>query len=748
MKISVTLIARMHRGIYRAILRSMPWVFVALTIPIAARAGDHIVPGKVSPPSTSTTSLTDTDFLKHSATRIAEIAKHPGWLHLLHYRVVPYYSPAGNFSFFESEIDAPQFFLSPRGKSDPEAELTATLLEMIHPQTSTPIDRIKNEPLPPPAACRFPGRRLFLKTFFPEMVSSENSPCLDFENFKQGLSVKSISVIFSTYYINNPSSAFGHSFLRLNRSAHSDPKRSSELLDMGINYAAVIDTSNPFIYAFKGFLGFFPGTFTSIPYFYKVREYNDFESRDLWEYQLELSPSEIDLLVAHIWELGDSFLWYYYLSENCSYHVLSLLQAARPQSALLRNQRQIVIPVDTLRTLFEESDWVVGKSFRQSLWKTAASHYEQLTSSEKTLVFAEMKWIKHLSEMAPAEHPYQLSPTLQEHSDRIEKAAVLDFLLDAIDVYFSKEILKPESPAAHIKYLYQSQRAQFPSNPNYSSGKHLLSTIQGNRPSQRGDTTPSQPSLESDKIFSTSPEQGHGSRRFQLGLSSLYTTTIGYRFSLHDTLDPPKGYPGATTLEMFHFQARLSGSSRLWLEELNLFTIESFLPRAEIRRHLSRSLLSQLSWKAKFGWQRLYDEECSDQTCIGPRLTLGAGYTFAPFSFPLFLSLMPEGALQYSNRFVRTKFLPETGIRFSTLFQQDWGGSRLDFIPTYRWFSATDRSLRLPIIFESRVHLSKVHSLGLTLRWEPGSPRVELYRNQILNSSSRQEAMVSYYFYH
>ena len=25
-----------------------------------------------------------------------------------------------------------------------------------------------------------------------------------------------------------------------------------------------------------------------MPYYYKVREYNDYESRDLWEYELEL----------------------------------------------------------------------------------------------------------------------------------------------------------------------------------------------------------------------------------------------------------------------------------------------------------------------------------------------------------------------------------------------------------------------------------------------------------------------------
>lgn len=40
-----------------------------------------------------------------------------------------------------------------------------------------------------------------------------------------------------------------------------------------------------------------------MPYYRKVKEYGDFESRDLWEYELNLTPEETRFLVSHIWEM-------------------------------------------------------------------------------------------------------------------------------------------------------------------------------------------------------------------------------------------------------------------------------------------------------------------------------------------------------------------------------------------------------------------------------------------------------------
>ena len=62
------------------------------------------------------------------------------------------------------------------------------------------------------------------------------------------------------------------------------------------------------------------------PYYMKVRIYNDVEWRDMWEYELDFKEEELSRLLDHLWELGGIYFKYYFFQENCSYHLLSLLE--------------------------------------------------------------------------------------------------------------------------------------------------------------------------------------------------------------------------------------------------------------------------------------------------------------------------------------------------------------------------------------------------------------------------------------
>ncbi|MFN8369884.1 MAG: DUF4105 domain-containing protein [Bacteriovoracaceae bacterium] len=56
--------------------------------------------------------------------------------------------------------------------------------------------------------------------------------------------------------------------------------KSEELLDAGINYSALETTKNPIMYALLGmFTALEARTFVSMPYYYKIREYNDHMNR-------------------------------------------------------------------------------------------------------------------------------------------------------------------------------------------------------------------------------------------------------------------------------------------------------------------------------------------------------------------------------------------------------------------------------------------------------------------------------------
>jgi len=49
-------------------------------------------------------------------------------------------------------------------------------------------------------------------------------------------------------------------------------------------------TRHRVLFAINALIGVYPGMFSIMPYYLKVREYNDLENRDIWEYELNLTP--------------------------------------------------------------------------------------------------------------------------------------------------------------------------------------------------------------------------------------------------------------------------------------------------------------------------------------------------------------------------------------------------------------------------------------------------------------------------
>ncbi|RYZ72518.1 MAG: DUF4105 domain-containing protein, partial [Proteobacteria bacterium] len=286
---------------------------------------------------------------------LRELALSDEWLKLVHYK-------RNTIGQLISEADGKNFFLSSNGKTDPELELKATLAAFSDPRKR----KLEGVPMELSAQCQFPARWDFLNRKIQLSQSLKREFCADFETYKKTLSAKSVHVVFSAYHIYNPSSAYGHSFLRISKSKHGSSVDSNDLLDTGLSYSASSGASNPLAYVIKGLSGGFKGYFTTLPYFYKVREYNDFESRDLWEYELNLSDDERDQLVAHSWELASTYFDYYYLTENCSYHMLTILEAAAPRLHLSARLPFYVIPADTLKIVASVPGLVARKFFRPS----------------------------------------------------------------------------------------------------------------------------------------------------------------------------------------------------------------------------------------------------------------------------------------------------------------------------------------------------------------------------------------------
>jgi hypothetical protein len=143
---------------------------------------------------------------------------------------------------------------------------------------------------------------------------------------------------------------FGHTLLRLDS---AEDEGNSRWLSTAINFGAdVREGDNSMLYAFKGLVGGYSGSFVTDHYYKKIQEYNRIEHRDIWEYRLNLTVEETDRIVTHLWELQGVSFDYYYFDENCSYRLLELLEVARPEVDLTAEFKVTAIPVDTVRAIY------------------------------------------------------------------------------------------------------------------------------------------------------------------------------------------------------------------------------------------------------------------------------------------------------------------------------------------------------------------------------------------------------------
>ena len=477
----------------------------------------------------------------------------PQWLNLVIYRKT--------LMGYESEADDENFFLAPGGKYDPEKELRSLIQNLDNGHS----DELKN------IHCRFPARIRWLKQF--QKIPENRFECKTYDAFKRRISAKSISVVFSSYYLNNPGSMFGHTFLRLGKKSLQEIENEStttELLDTGINYGAATEGAGPVTFALGGLTGFFSGHYNAIPYYYKVREYNDFETRDLWNYHLDMNQDELDLIVDHIWELGNTRFDYFFLTENCSYHVLSILESARPSLKLHAFlPRLYTIPSETLKALMAEDGLVKKITFRPS---ASTLFYHQINRLDKNEQLAVKRLVfegKRISENQPH-----------------KKALLYDTSISLVDYKYAKEILKSDEKAQAIKRPLLVDRSKIPVKS---------------------------PDLDFSEKLKLAPHLGHGQKR--LMVSGLYHdnknyTEFEWRFAFHDILDNDIGYPPTTSLEVMKANLRTDGTHSQ-LREVSLLDVKTFGNWDTFNK--------AFSWKARLGqWQTRYDDrDLSTQGFIG-----------------------------------------------------------------------------------------------------------------------------------
>ncbi len=553
------------------------------------------------------------------------------WLRLLQYQ-------SDFYIITKSQAGSDKFFLDPKGSNHPDLELYATIRDL---SANTRTIKSRDGKFTDVVSCIFPARKMWLEK--KSGVKFPTPPCDRYDRFKEILQAKSLTYVFSSYYLNNPSSAFGHTFLRINKGPSARDGERYDLEDYGIGYAALPVSSNPIVYSVLGISGLTPGVFDINPYYFKVREYNDFESRDLWEYDLGFNPEEVDLIVAFFWEVSDVNFNYHYFSQNCSYRILAALEVARPSLHLIDDLKLHVMPGDTVQTLYRVPGLVTKIHYRPSARMTFRNRFEQLPDDLK----------ERIQKFAVDESPSNLIQNLSSS----QKVGVLDTAMDEIDFLYPKDIAGKTG--------------------KYSLKKEVLI--------DRAEVGVTSLPLEMKIPWSEAPHDAHGSRRLGAGIRHWQNddtaTLVSMKFALHDLLDEKWGYPPTAQITMgdFALSFRPHQSS---IEKAIFFEVISLAPLDDF--------MKSPSWRLKISNERGYENNCIG-LCHWTELSGGIGLTktlVRSLDVSLWLRANSEYNVDFSNEALRIGAGPAAMLRwnhgiFSLLgesyYRYDYKGAAKEF---------------------------------------------------------------------
>jgi hypothetical protein len=480
-------------------------------------------------------------------TKELRLWEDPKWIKLGHYEK--------KLGGYKSSFRGP-FYLNEDGYASPEKELLATVQALFSdsPELTKSFTRHPQ--------CQFLARRRWLISKL--QISNEDIlPCKERVQWKKQLGATTVAIIFASADISNPASSFGHTFLKLINPANA---KNKDLIDYGVNYAADADPHDGIFYGVRGLFGGYRGIYTMLPYHQKIREYINLEGRDLTEYVLRLSPDEVDEMIDHLLELEKTSAPYYFLTDNCSYEILYLLDIIRPELQLTEKLDAWVIPADTIKVIDRHSDLILERRYKKSLNTEYLEGYSQLGALQKKALDVAVDKLK-------IPEDFELSPK--------EKAEVYETGMR----YFAIVNYRSGEKTEDKKYQLSSLRADL--GP-------VTTDIQDKKP-----------------LY---PETSHDSSALYFGGGSLDSESysmLKFRAAFHDLEQKDVGMVPMSLNNAFVFDVR-------YFNELKKLSLYRFTVINLINTDPVTQLDRNISWKARI---ELLDS-------FRPDIEYAAGYSF------------------------------------------------------------------------------------------------------------------------
>lgn len=508
-------------------------------------------------------SAADSEYLAElvAKSRQLRLAEKPEWQKLVHY-VHNVLSPG-----VHGLVDSHRFYNALDGKDNPQAELEATLASFY-----SSVEESNEQQNP---QCLFVARYAWLNeqlAFDAQRLPRQT--CKRFKQWYASLNPAGLTLIFASAYLNSPSSMYGHTLMRVDA---KDQDEHTRLLAYAINFAANANETNGVIFAVNGLFGGYQGAFSILPYYAKVREYSDLENRDIWEYQLNLAPAELERILMHAWELGSVYFQYFFFDENCSYHLLGLLQVAQPELELTSQFRWWAIPSETVRELAKHPG-LVKKTIYRPANATVLNHKLAMMNEQE----------RGLARNVSVRRINVSDPELSALPDN-RAAAVI------------------EASQAYVSYLRATNKIDV-ADPAVLA--HELLSARSSL-----DVAAQTPEIVAPQ---TRPDQGHGSSRATLGggrRDGQNFQELRVRATHHEIMDTDGGYARGAQIEFFNIGLRHYDYGAARVEEFTPVKILSLAPRD--------NFFQPMSWKIETGWQRAHIANGSEPLAFA--LNGGAG---------------------------------------------------------------------------------------------------------------------------
>ncbi len=341
---------------------------------------------------------------------------------------------------------------------------------------------------------------------------------------------------------------YGHTFLRF------DKNLKTPLISNALNYSARTGETSGVVFAYKGLLGGYRGYFSTMSYYEKIKEYNDLEQRDIWEYNLNLNPTEINRMLLHIFEIEKYYSDYFFIDENCSYNLLWLLEIARPNLDLVDRFKYVVLPIDTIREVINQ-DLVDSTFYRESLMQ-------------------KMQYILHKKiEDKELAKRFLNDPSISlDHLDRYQQI----YILDLASLYIPYKTRKDNLVTKENKKQYLRDQLKL------LRKRSKLGKIK-----------------EYEFPKPESPLNTHLSSKAEVFINSDDSIDLGIKLGYHDMLDLETSFVEGAYIDFLHLTINQT-KDETRLKSLKLLNMKSFVKRD--------ILFKPISWGVEFGVEDFYNK--------------------------------------------------------------------------------------------------------------------------------------------